>query len=593
MGFTDMPFDIPNLRAENGEAVNHVRIGWMRSVANIYHAFAICSFADECAHAAGRDPKDYLLDLIGPPRNIDLKAQGVDYPNMGPIETYPVDTGRLRKVIEIAAEKSGWGKRTLPKGHALGIAAHRSFLSYIATVVEVAVTPDGKISIPRVDTVVDAGMIVNPDRVRSQFEGAAVFGASLTLMGEITATAGKIDQSNYNNYPVARINQAPYETRVHIVETDAPPAGVGEPGVPPFAPGALQRHLRRHRQAHSRVANRQTKSSAPLVYTPDVAQALLRAASTLISRRCAGSRPLCREPAKNTIPKPSPIAIRSPAPATVVALRRHERAFRTAQEVHHRRDLFRSPCPPHGNPIGHILHLLRRQLIENPRPHHRRRDGVHANSVRRQFLPQRFRQPDHTRLRGRISDHPRIAFLPGDRRDVHDAPISALAHVRNHRPAEIKDRREIERDIAVPILIRLFPDGRRLAGHPRVVHQNVDPPRAREHRRHRPFHLRRFRDVRANRKSAAANGRRHPLAALEIEIHDRDSRAGSGQSRRDGLSDARRPTCHNGRLALQRTIHSTDSTQGGADANGLPSAARLRPPCLRRSGKALIGTRPG
>ena len=236
MGFTDMPFDIANIRAENGEAVNHVRIGWMRSVANIYHAFAVCSFADECAHAAGRDPKDYLLDLIGPARNIDLKAQGVDYPNMGPIETYPVDTGRLRKVIEIAAEKSGWGKRTLPKGHALGIAAHRSFLSYIATVVEVAVGPDGKISIPRVDTVVDAGMIVNPDRVRSQFEGAAVFGASLTLMGEITATNGKIDQSNYNNYPVARINEAPYETRVHIVETDAPPAGVGEPGVPPFAP---------------------------------------------------------------------------------------------------------------------------------------------------------------------------------------------------------------------------------------------------------------------------------------------------------------------------------------------------------------------
>ena len=236
MGFTDMPFDIANIRAENGEAVNHVRIGWMRSVANIYHAFAVCSFADECAHAAGRDPKDYLLDLIGPARNIDLKAQGVDYPNMGPIETYPVDTGRLRKVIEIAAEKSGWGKRTLPKGHALGIAAHRSFLSYIATVVEVAVGPDEKISIPRVDTVVDAGMIVNPDRVRSQFEGAAVFGASLTLMGEITATNGKIDQSNYNNYPVARMNEAPYETRVHIVETDAPPAGVGEPGVPPFAP---------------------------------------------------------------------------------------------------------------------------------------------------------------------------------------------------------------------------------------------------------------------------------------------------------------------------------------------------------------------
>jgi isoquinoline 1-oxidoreductase beta subunit len=236
MGFTDTPYALPNHRVENGEAVNHVRIGWLRSVANIYHAFAVCSFADELAHAARRDPKDYLLELIGPPRLVDLKAQGVDYPNMGPIEQYPVDTARLRKVIEVVAEKSEWGKRKLPKGHALGIAAHRSFLSYIATVVEVAVSPAGKISIPRVDMAVDAGMIVSPDRVRSQFEGAAVFGTSLTLMGEITATGGKINQSNFHDYPVARMNEAPLETRVYIVESDAPPAGIGEPGVPPFAP---------------------------------------------------------------------------------------------------------------------------------------------------------------------------------------------------------------------------------------------------------------------------------------------------------------------------------------------------------------------
>lgn len=236
MGFTDTPYDLPNHRVENGEAVNHVRIGWLRSVANIYHAFAVCSFADELANAAGRDSKDYLLELIGAPRLVDLKSQGVDYPNMGPIEKYPVDAGRLRKVIELVAEKSGWGKRKLPKGHALGIAAHRSFLSYIATVVEVAVGPDGKISIPRVDTAVDCGMIVSPDRVRSQFEGANVFGASLALMGEITATGGKIDQGNFNNYPVLRMSEAPLETHVYIVETDAPPAGVGEPGVPPFAP---------------------------------------------------------------------------------------------------------------------------------------------------------------------------------------------------------------------------------------------------------------------------------------------------------------------------------------------------------------------
>jgi isoquinoline 1-oxidoreductase beta subunit len=236
MGFTDTPFLVPNHRIENGEAVHHVRIGWLRSVANIYHAFAVSSFADELAHAAGRDPKDYLLELIGPARIIDLKSQGVDYPNMGPIDQYPVDAGRLRNVIELAAKQSNWGKRRLPKGHGLGIAAHRSFLTYVASVVEVAVSPQGKLSIPRIDTVVDAGTIINPDRVRSQFEGAAVFGASLTIMGEITASDGKINQSNFHDYPVLRMNEAPLETRVHIVESDAPPAGVGEPGVPPIAP---------------------------------------------------------------------------------------------------------------------------------------------------------------------------------------------------------------------------------------------------------------------------------------------------------------------------------------------------------------------
>jgi isoquinoline 1-oxidoreductase beta subunit len=113
---------------------------------------------------------------------------------------------------------------------------HRSFLSYVATVVEVEVDAAGKIKIPNVWTAADCGMIVNPDRVKAQFEGAAVFGASLALMGEITATGGKINQSNFNNYPVARINEAPRETHVHVVASKEPPAGVGEPGVPPFAP---------------------------------------------------------------------------------------------------------------------------------------------------------------------------------------------------------------------------------------------------------------------------------------------------------------------------------------------------------------------
>lgn len=237
MGWSDLPFEIANHRAENGAAEAHVRIGWMRSVANIYHTFAHGSFTDELAHKAGKDPKDYLLELIGEGKILDLEAEGVDYPNMGgPIDQYPVDTARLRHVIELVAEKSGWGARTLPSGHALGISAHRSFLTYVATVVEVAVDDQGKVSIPRVDTAVDAGTIVHPDRVRAQFEGAAVFGASLALLGEITATDGAIDQGNFNDYPVARMDQAPVQTNVYIVDSDAPPAGVGEPGVPPFAP---------------------------------------------------------------------------------------------------------------------------------------------------------------------------------------------------------------------------------------------------------------------------------------------------------------------------------------------------------------------
>jgi len=232
-GWTDIPYDLPNLRIENGPAKAHVRIGWLRSVANIYHAFAIQCFTDELAHAAGRDPLDYLLDLIGEPRTIDFK--GVEYPNYGAsLDTYPWETGRLRHVTEMVAEKSGWGKRKHSKGSGVGIAAHRSFLSYVATVVEVEVNDQGEVRIPRVDMVVDAGLVVNPEATRAQFEGAAVFGTSVVRSGEITATKGAIDQSNFQDYPVARIGEAPFQTNVYIVDSDAPPAGVGEPGVPPF-----------------------------------------------------------------------------------------------------------------------------------------------------------------------------------------------------------------------------------------------------------------------------------------------------------------------------------------------------------------------
>jgi isoquinoline 1-oxidoreductase beta subunit len=210
-----------------------VRIGWLRSVANIYHAFAIQCFADELAHNANKDSVEYLLGLIGSARMVNLEYKGDDAVDA---KTYPLDTGRLRRVVGIAAERSGWAKKPKTKGHGLGIAVHRSFLTYVATVVEVEVDAKGQVHIPGVWTALDAGTVVAPDNVRNQFEGAAVFGTSLALFGEITATNGKIDQSNFNNYQLARMNRAPRHVDVHVVKSDAPPAGVGEPGVPPFAP---------------------------------------------------------------------------------------------------------------------------------------------------------------------------------------------------------------------------------------------------------------------------------------------------------------------------------------------------------------------
>jgi isoquinoline 1-oxidoreductase beta subunit len=228
MGFTDVPFDVPNLRVESGRAEAHVRIGWMRSVAHIQQALAICCFADELAHRAGRDPLDFLLELLGPDRVLEFDAPS----------GYEFDVGRLKHVARRAAELADWGRST-SDGRGLGIAAHRSFLGYHANVVEVEVDRRGKLTIPKVWSVLDAGTVVNPDRVHAQLEGAAVFGASLALFGEITARDGRVTQSNFDGYRVARINEAPKEIVTEIVASEAPPSGVGETGVPAFAPALL------------------------------------------------------------------------------------------------------------------------------------------------------------------------------------------------------------------------------------------------------------------------------------------------------------------------------------------------------------------
>jgi isoquinoline 1-oxidoreductase beta subunit len=237
MGLIDLPFEIANIQCENPEAAAHTRIGWFRAVSNLPRAFAIQSMVGELAYAASRDQKEMLLELIGSPRIVNLSSVKDPWNYGEPYDSYPIDTARLRRVVELVAEKGQWG-RTVPKGHGLGIAVHRSFVSYIATVVEVAIDEKGRITVPRVDTAIDCGTYVNPERIYSQIEGAAIMGLSLAKYGEISFKDGKVQQRNFDDFPVVRMDESPLVTNVHIVPPgpDTPPSGVGEPGVPPFAP---------------------------------------------------------------------------------------------------------------------------------------------------------------------------------------------------------------------------------------------------------------------------------------------------------------------------------------------------------------------
>jgi isoquinoline 1-oxidoreductase beta subunit len=235
MGLVNLPFDIPNLRLENPEAAAHTRIGWFRSVSNVPHAFAVQCFVSELAAAAGKDHREFLLDLIGAPRLIDPGSQQDGWNYGESPKRYPVDTGRMRRVIETATREAGWGGGK----QALGLAAHYSFLSYTAVVAQVEVDKTGYIRIPRVDIAFDCGPVVNPDRVRSQLEGAVVMGVSLATLGEITFKRGRSQQDNFHQYRVTRMDTAPRDIRVHLLpasDWSMPLGGAGEPGIPPVAP---------------------------------------------------------------------------------------------------------------------------------------------------------------------------------------------------------------------------------------------------------------------------------------------------------------------------------------------------------------------
>lgn len=199
MSAINMPYQIPNVRVETAEVAAHARIGWFRSVANIPHAFAAQCFIAELAHRAGKDHRQFALDLIGPARQIDPGDMADTWNYTESPERYPYDTGRLRGVIDAACQGAKWG-RELPEGHGLGLAFCYSFMSYTATVVEVAVDEKGKVRVLAVDMAMDCGPQINPERIRAQMEGGAVMGLSLALTSEITFEKGHVKQSNFHDY---------------------------------------------------------------------------------------------------------------------------------------------------------------------------------------------------------------------------------------------------------------------------------------------------------------------------------------------------------------------------------------------------------
>lgn len=246
MGWTNMPFDVPIVSIEGCKARIPIRIGWLRSVCNVWHAFSINGFVDEMAEAAGEDPVAYRLMLLGEDRIFDAPnepppADPGASAEAGAFNGLTVDTGRYRRVMEFVAERTDWGK-PLPEGHYRGIAVHNSFFSYTATVVEIATSEQGSFDIVSVDTAVDCGRIVNPEGVIAQVEGATIYGLSIALYGELTASGGRVRQSNFGDYRIMRIHEAPAVIRAHLVENNEPPSGIGEPPTPIIAPalaGAL------------------------------------------------------------------------------------------------------------------------------------------------------------------------------------------------------------------------------------------------------------------------------------------------------------------------------------------------------------------
>ncbi len=213
-GAANLPYEIPALHVDLHTPEDiAIPVHWWRSVGSTHTAYSTETFIDELADAAGQDPVAFRLAL--------LRKQP-----------------RHAAVLKLAAEKAGWG-RSLAQGGGVrrgrGVAVHESFGSCVAEVAEVTVKPDGSFSVDRVVCAVDCGRVINPDNVRSQVEGSVGFALSAVLHGAITLKEGIVEQSNFHDYPLVRIDEMP-EVEVHIVPSADKPTGIGEPAVPPLAP---------------------------------------------------------------------------------------------------------------------------------------------------------------------------------------------------------------------------------------------------------------------------------------------------------------------------------------------------------------------
>ena len=208
-GAADILYGLPNLQVDLHTPVVAVPVQWWRSVGHSHTGFSVEAFFDEVAHAGGKDPYELRRKLLA-------------------------NQPRMRAVLELAAQKANWGAK-LPPGVGRGIATHFSFDSYVAQVVEASVDKSGEVRVHRVVCALDCGIVINPDTVRAQMEGGIIFGLTAALKTEITLKDGRVQQGNFNDYPMLRIFESPV-IEVHLVPSTESPTGVGEPGVPPVAP---------------------------------------------------------------------------------------------------------------------------------------------------------------------------------------------------------------------------------------------------------------------------------------------------------------------------------------------------------------------